>query len=229
MKRQTWLRYRIPTNTRAPLAAYTCSIMGQISRHGGIMWCGRNDSFNHGEGIRRKSLLLSGCLRPLARSLCHYFDLMPARLTAALHRARLGADGVRNSCGERGRGSEPMRARTDCEVCDFRPSCMAALSLLTMSVGVPVGANTPVQKIETKSGTLALDHGRQVCNGWPALRCRHRKGFQLLFLDQWQRDRDVGECELRLLGEHGRQHLRGRVLVHRTRSTNLIARLFRPV
>src|SRR5882672_10270439 len=86
MKRQTWLRHRIPNNTRAPLAAYTCLILGQISRHGGIMRCGRNDSFNHGEGIRRKSLLLSGYLRPLARSLCHYFDLMPARLTASPHR-----------------------------------------------------------------------------------------------------------------------------------------------
>src|SRR5256885_311265 len=54
MKRQTWLRHRIPTNTRAPLAAYTCLILGQISRHGGVMWGVPDDSFNPGQGRRTK-------------------------------------------------------------------------------------------------------------------------------------------------------------------------------
>ena len=78
MKRQTWLRHRIPTNTRAPLAAYTCLILGQTSPPSGIMWCSQNDSFNHGDGNHQKSLLLSGCLRPLAARLRHFSDLLLA-------------------------------------------------------------------------------------------------------------------------------------------------------
>src|SRR4029453_16002028 len=66
MRRQTWLRRGIPTNTRAPLTAYTCLILGQISPCAGILRCDQDDSFNHGEDIRQKSFLLSGCLRPLA-------------------------------------------------------------------------------------------------------------------------------------------------------------------
>src|SRR5258705_10278190 len=96
MKRQTWLRHRIPTNTRAPLAAYTCLILGQTSPRSGIMWCGQNDSFNYGGSNHQKSLFLSGCLRPLAARLRHFSDLLLARLAAPL---RLRANVVRRPLG----------------------------------------------------------------------------------------------------------------------------------
>lgn len=106
MKRQTWLRHRIPTNTRAPLAAYTCLILGQISPHGGIMWRRRNDSFNHGDGNHQKSYLLSGCLRPpAARSTS--FRLDSSELDAALHRAAAEPMSSENARGERGRNANP--------------------------------------------------------------------------------------------------------------------------
>jgi hypothetical protein len=49
---------------------------------------------------------------------------MPASLTAALQRAASEPIQSESSCGERGRGSEPMHDRTDCEACDFKPSRM---------------------------------------------------------------------------------------------------------
>src|SRR6267142_3817449 len=109
MKRQTWLRHRIPTNTRAPLAAYTCLILGQTSPLSGIMWCGQNDSFNYGDSNHHKSLFLSGCLRPLAARLRHFSDL----LLAAWRAAPIGSDCRQRPLGlmEGGGVQVPVRLR----------------------------------------------------------------------------------------------------------------------
>src|SRR6476661_5161796 len=80
---------------------------------------------------------------------------MPASLTAALQRAASEPICSENTFGERGRGSKPMRDSTDCEAYDFRPSWMAALSLLTMSAGVH-GASLEKERIELEQFNMVF-------------------------------------------------------------------------
>src|SRR5215470_7340021 len=98
MKRQTWLKHCIPTNTRAPLAAYTCLILGQITRFSGIMWCGRSDLLTMAKVIVEK-------LRPLRWRKNGERAAAEPRRRATASPTLLGDD-----CGTRDRGI-PSRPR----------------------------------------------------------------------------------------------------------------------
>jgi DNA-binding transcriptional LysR family regulator len=74
------------------------------------MWRGQNEFLNHGDWKRHKISLLSGCLGPLCRRSAS-FGLHAGELDGRAPARRFGATYSESSCGERGRGSEPMRDR----------------------------------------------------------------------------------------------------------------------
>ena len=112
-----------------------------LGRHAG--GCGSHQNAANGGGDGANPL--HGTLR-LGGT---FSGLMPAVCAIAVHLRVSSAMKLPKSCGEPGAGSAPTLPRLSRTDCDFKPSLIAALSLPTMSGGVPAGTTTPVQNVVT--------------------------------------------------------------------------------
>src|SRR3981189_280902 len=79
--------------------------------------------------------------------------LTPASLAIACHFGTSRTIKAANSSGVPGLASAASFLKRSCISADCSPALISALSLPTLSLGVPAGAMTPVQELAMKSGT----------------------------------------------------------------------------